>query len=522
MNIREEIKNSVLKSIEILDYKGDFSVKVLKTQKSSSGDYFVNIAIEIAKKEGKDPMEVAEKIKDNISGKYFEKIEIINPGLISFFISKDYFLKEVKEALKRGNRFGQFSKKKEKIQIEFISASPIAPLTVGQGREGIFGDVLANVFKRYGFNVKKSYYVKDQGKLISILGHSVLKDDEAEYNGEYIDKLHKSIKGKDPSIVGKKAAKIILQKIIKKTVRNLKIRFDEWTLESILSKNKEADKIFNLLKEEGLIYEQEGAEWFMSTALGDERDRMVIKSDGEKKSLLDDIAYHKYKFEKKKFDKVIDIRGIDYLYDFPGLLSGVDAMLHMNKLQIVLLQFVVLVEGGKTVRMSKKGGEFIVLDDLLDELPVDVIRFFFLRESADTYLNFDLDLAKDISEKNPVFYIQNAYAKISRILNGFKNILGIREIKNVEFLNSKKEIDLMKQILRFPEIIEDTVQDYEVERISQYAIDLVNSFYKFYTRCYVSTKDKKVKEAQLNLIIMTKIVLKNTLDLMGIRAPGKI
>ncbi|HNY36271.1 MAG TPA: arginine--tRNA ligase [Candidatus Pacearchaeota archaeon] len=522
MNIREEIKNSILKSIEFLDYKGDFSVKVLKSQKSSSGDYFVNIAMEIAKKEGKDPMEIAKKIKDNIKGKYFEKIEVMSPGFINFFISKEYFLKEIREALKRGNKFGHFSKKKEKIQIEFISANPTGPLTVSQGREGIFGDVLTDVFKRYGFNVKKSYYINDQEKLILILGHSVLKDDEAEYNGEYIDRLHKSIKSKDPFIVGKKAAKIIMQKIIKKTIRKLKIKFDEWTQESVLSKNKEADKIFNLLKDEGLIYEQEGAEWFMSTALGDERDRMVIKSDGEKNYLLDDIAYHKYKFEKKKFDKIIDIRGTDYLYDFPGLLSGVEATLHINKLQAIFLQSVVLVEGGKTVRMSKKGGEFIVLDDLTDELPVDVIRFFFLMESAENHLNFDLDLAKDISEKNPVFYIQNAYAKISRILKGLKNILGIREIKNVDLLNSKKEIDLMRQILRFPEIIEDTVHDCEVQRIPQYAIDLVNSFYKFYTRCYISTKDKKVKEAQLSLIVMTKIVLKNTLDLMGISAPGKI
>lgn len=522
MNIREEIKNSILKSIKILDYKGDFLIKISKSQKSSSGDYFVGIAMEIAKKEGKDPMEIANKIKDNIKGNYFEKIEVVNPGFINFFVSKEYFFKEIGEVLKRGNKFGQFPKKKEKIQIEFISASPTGPLTPSQGREGIFGDVLGNVFKKYGFNVKKSYHVNDQGKLISILGHSVLKDDEADYNGEYIDRLHKSIKGKDPYVVGKKASKIIMKRIIKKTIRKLKIRFDEWTLESVLSKDKGADKVLNLLKEEGLIYEQEGDEWFMSTALGDERDRVVIKSDGEKKYLLEDIAYHKYKFEKKKFNKVIDIRGTDYLYDFPGLLSGVEATLHIDKLQAIFLQSVVLVEGGKTVRMSKKGGEFIVLDDLLDELPVDVLRFFFLRESADNHLNFDLDLAKDISEKNPVFYIQNAYVKISNILKGFKNILGIRKINNVELLNSKKEIELMKQILRFPEIIEDTVHDYEVQRIPQYAIDLVNSFYKFYTRCYISTKDKKTREAQLSLIAMTKIVLKNTLDLMGISALGKI
>jgi arginyl-tRNA synthetase len=516
MNIREEIKSSVLKSIKDLDYKGDFSVKVLRTQKSSLGDYFVNIAIEIGKKEDKDPMEIAEKIKNNIKSKYFEKVEVVNPGFINFFISKEYYLKEITEALKKGNKFGQSPKKKEKIQIEFISANPVGLLTPSQGREGVFGDTLSNVFKKYGFKVRKSYHLDDQGKSISVLGHSVLKDDESEYTGEYIDKLHKNIKSKDPYVVGKKAAKIIMQKIIKKTIKRLKIKFDEWPTESVLSKAKEVDKVINLLKEEGLIYEQEGAEWFMSTAMGDERDRMIIKSDGDKRPLLKDIAYHKYKFEKKKFDKVVDIKPIDYSSDLQGLMTGVEAMLHVNKLQVVLLQFVVLVEEGKIVRMSKKGGEFVVLDDLLDELSVDVIRFFFLMKSADTYLNFDLDLAKDLSENNPVYYVQNAYAKISYILKGFKNILGLRKIKNIELLNSKKEMDLIKQILRFSEIIEDTVNDYEVQRIPQYAIDLVNSFYRFYSKCYISNKDKKRREAQLNLIAMAKAVLKNTLDLMGI------
>jgi len=302
MNIREEIKSSVLKSIKTLGYEGDFSIKVSRTQKASLGDYFVNVAMEIGKKENKDSMEIAEKIKDNIKGKYFEKIEVINPGFINFFISKDYHFKEIVEALKKGNKFGQFPKKKEKIQIEFISANPVGPLTPSQGREGIFGDVLSNVFKKYGFKVKKSYHLDDQGKSILALGHSVLKDDESEYAGDYIDKLHKSIKSKDPNVVGKKAAKIIMQKIIKKTIKRLKIKFDEWPTESVVSKAKEADKVINLLKEEGLIYEQEGAEWFMSTALGDERDRMIIKSDGDKRPLLNDIAYHKYKFRSSGLD----------------------------------------------------------------------------------------------------------------------------------------------------------------------------------------------------------------------------
>lgn len=522
MNIREEIKNSVLKSIKILDYEGDFLVKVLRPRKSSSGDYSVNVAIEIGKRENKDAMEIAERIRENIKGKYLERIEIINPGIINFFVSNEYVLKETKEALKKGKMFGRFAKKKGKIQVEFMSVNPTGPLTVGNGREGVFGDVLANVFKRYGYNVKKTYHINDQKKQIIILGHSVLKDDEAEYAGEYIDKLHKKIKGKDPYVVGKKAAKIIIQEIIKKTIKRLKIELNEWPLESILYKNKEIDKVISLLRDEELTYEQEGSEWFMSTALGDERDRVIIKGDGEKTYLLEDIAYHRQKFEKKKFDKVIDIWGADHLGEALGLTAGVDAMLHINKLQIVPLQFVVIFEEGKTVRMSKKGGEFIVMDDLLNELPIDVIRFFFLMELSDIRLNFDLDLAKNKSEKNPVFYIQHAYAKISSLLRNSKRILRIKKANNIEFLSNKKEIELMKQVLRFPEVIEDTAQDCEVQRIPQYALNLVNSFYKFYAGCYLLTKDKKIREAQFDLIVEVRLVLKNTLDLMGISVPEKI
>lgn len=522
MSIREEIKNSVFKSLKALGYEGDFSIKVLRSQKASFGDYSVSVAMEIAKKQGRNPIEIAEKIKENIKGKYFEKVEVANPGFINFFISKEYVLKEIGEVLKKGKKFGQFPLKKEKIQVEFISANPTGPLTVGNGRGGPFGDVLANVLKKYGFKVKKAYYINDHGKQILSLGHSVLKDEEAKYAGEYIDKLGKKIKGKDPYRVGKEAAKIIMRDMIKRTVKKLNIKFDEWFSESVLYKGKDIDNVIRLLREEGLTYEQEGAEWFMSTALGDERDRVIIKSDGEKTYLLGDIAYHKYKFEKKKFDKVINIWGADHFGDVAGLIAGVEAMGHMDKLEIVLLQFVTVVKDGKTVRMSKRMGTAVTMDDLLDELSPDVIRFFFLMKSSDTHLNFDLDLAKEQSEKNPVFYVQYAHARIASILKKSKKILRVRRIKKVELLNDKREIELMKQILKFPEIVEDTANDYEVHRIPQYALDLANSFHKFYAECHVLTDDMKLREARLGLSAAAKIALKNTLELMGISAPEKM
>jgi arginyl-tRNA synthetase len=522
MSIRAEIKKNILEVLKLLGYEENIPIKIVRPQKSSFGDYSVSVAMELGKSNGDNPMKIAEKIKEKIKGKYFDKIEVVHPGFINFYISPKYFFKEIKEAFEKKDNFGQFSKKKKKVQVEFISANPTGPLTVGNGRGGPFGDVLANVFKKYGYEVKKAYYINDHGKQILSLGHSVLKDEEAKYTGEYIDKLNKKIKGKDPYKVGKEAAKIILNEIIKKTVKKLNINFDEWFSENTLYEKKEVDKVLEFLREAGLTYEQEGAEWFMSTALGDERDRVIVKSDGEKTYLLGDIAYHRNKFEKGKFDKVINIWGADHYGDVPGLIAGVEAMGHMNKLEIILLQFVTVTKEGKTLRMSKRLGTAIAMDDLLDEISADVIRFFFLQKSADTHLSFNLDLAKEQSEKNPVFYVQYAYARISSILKNANKMSRINKIKNVELLNNKKEIELMKQILRFPEIIEETANDYEVHRIPQYAIDLANAFHKFYTECHVLTVDKELREARLGLVSLSKTVLKNTLKLMGISAPEKM
>ena len=522
MNIREEIRKSVLESLKRIRFKKDYTIKVLRPKEASFGDYSVSIAMEMGKAEGKNPIEIAEKIKEGIHSKYFEKIEVIKPGFINFFVSKEVIAKETNEALKRGRNFGMLASKKEKIQVEFISANPTGPLTVGNGRGGPFGDVLANTLKSAGYKVKKAYYVNDHGKQIESLGHSVLKDEEAKYSGEYIDKLNKKLKGKDAYKVGKQAAKIILQDMIKKTVKNLNIKFDEWFSETNLYNNKEVDKVIDLLRKEGLLYEQEGATWFNSMSFGDERDRVIIKSDGEKTYLAGDIAYHKYKFEKKKFNKVINIWGADHFGDVPGLMAGVEAMGHKGKLEVVLLQFVTVMKDGKTVRMSKRLGTAVTMDDLLDELSPDVIRFFFLMKSANTHLSFDLDLAKEQSEKNPVFYVQYAYARMSSILKNSKNLIRIRKIKNAELLKHEREIELMKEILKLPEIIEDTSIDYEVHRIPQYAIDLATAFHKFYSECHVLTDDKKLKDARLGLVAAARVALRNTLDLLGVSAPEKM
>ena len=520
MNVREEIKNSISKSLKSLDYGDEFVVKVLKPKEASFGDYSVSVAMEIAKKEGKNPSEIAEQIKEGIDNKYFEKIEVVNPGFINFFVSKDLILSEIQEVLKKGDKFGDLNISKSKIQVEFISANPTGPLTVGNGRGGPFGDVLANVLAKTGSKVEKAYYVNDYGQQILSLGHSVLKDTEAKYAGEYIDELALSIKETDPYKVGVKASSIVLEGI-KKTVANLNIKFDEWFSETSLHNKGEVEKVIELLKKKGFTYESEGALWFKSTMFGDERDRVIVKTGGNNTYLAGDIAYHRNKFEKKKFDKVINIWGADHFGDVPGLMAGVEAIGHKGKLEIVLLQFVTVMKDGKPVKMSKRMGTAVLMDDLLSELPPDVIKFFFLQKSNNTHLNFDMDLAREQSEKNPVYYVQYAHARITGVLRN-AGTSSIKKINNVSLLTHISEIELMKEILKLPEIIEDTSVDYQVHRIPQYALDLATSFHKFYNDCHVLVEDEKLKEARLGLVYATKIALKNTLELMGISAPEQM
>jgi len=536
MNARDYIEKITQNAIQTLQEQGVFgepgvsAISVLKPKERSHGDYAVNVAMEIAKKEKKNPMEIAEALKEQMAKnddvfEYFDLIEVVTPGFINFYFSKHYLWKIGGEALAQGEKFGNLQiGKDQKAQVEFVSANPTGPLTVGNGRGGPFGDVLANVLKKAGYKTEKAYYINDYGQQILALGHSVLKDDQAKYTGEYIDDLNKSLvaKIKDPYKLGKEAAKIILNLIIKKTIEKLNIKFDEWFSESKLHESKEVDKTIELLKKKGLVYEQDSAQWFKATQFGDERDRVLVKSDGTNTYLAGDIAYHKYKFEKKKFNKVINIWGADHFGDVPGLMAGVEALGHKGKLEVILLQFVTVMKDGKPVKMSKRLGTAIAMDDLLDELPPDVVRFFFLQKSANTHLNFDMDLAKEQSDKNPVFYVQYAYARLSSILRSANWRSSAKRIENVELLVHPSELNLLKQINYLPEIIEEVALNYQVHHLTQYALDLATAFHQFYNECHVLIDDEKLKQARLGLLSATRVALKNTLDILGITAPEKM
>jgi arginyl-tRNA synthetase len=423
--------------------------------------------------------------------------------------------------LSQGEKFGQIKiGKNKKIQVEFISANPTGPLTVGNARGGPLGDVLGNVLKKAGFKVEKAYYINDYGMQILTLGHSILKDSEAKYKGKYIDDLAKKIKNDDPYKAGEKAAELIV-KMIKKTTIKMGIKYDEWISEKKLHQSRAVEKILEFLRKKDLIYEKEGASWFKSSEFGDERDRVVVKSDGWKTYLAGDITLHQYKFKNKKFDKVIDIWGADHHGDVPGLQAGVSALGYKGKLEIILLQFVTLFEKGKEIKMSKRLGTFVTMDELIDMVGIDAVRFFFLQKSANTHLNFDLELAKEQSEKNPVYYIQYANARIYSILKK-SNIKFSKSKINFNLISHPSELNLIKQLISFPEIIEDTVKDYQVQRIPQYALDLATAFHRFYRDCRVLSDDKKLTQTRLSLVFESKMILRNTLDLMGISAPEKM
>lgn len=531
MNTRNELKKYTRTAIENLQKKAVFSkfeipnTHILKPKEPLNGDYALSIAMEIAKIEKENPIDVAQNIKEEIQeikgiGKIFSRIEAVNPGFVNFYLNPEFLEKKIDDVLNEKEKFGNVPLgKNQKVQVEFISANPTGPLTVGNGRGGPFGDTLANVFIKAGYDVKKCYYVNDYGKQISVLGHSIMKDADAKYAGEYIDELAKKFKDRtDIYAIGEEASVSILSDI-KKTTDGLNIKYDEWFSEKTLHKKGEVDKVVDILTKKGYTYEKEGAIWFKSTDFGDERDRVIIKSDGTKTYLAGDLAYHLNKFEKKKFDKVINVWGADHYGDVKGLVGGVKA-LGYDGLEIILLQFVSVLRNGKPVKMSKRLGTAIAMDDLIDELPADVIRFFFLQKSANTHLNFDIELAKEQSDKNPVFYVQYAYARICSILRS-------GECSNIDTsipcnFSHDKEIALMRQIVRLEDIIEDTANDYQVHRIPQYALELSAAFHQFYNECHCLVEDESIKKARLKLLQATKIALKNTLGVMGISTPEKM
>ena len=406
--------------------------EVAKTENEKFGDYFSSVALKTAKASGKNPLEEAQRIKTEIEAKnsrLFSKIEIAGAGFLNFFLAEDVLQKELKNILEQGEKYGEVDfGKGAKVQVEFISANPTGSLTLGNGRGGFFGDALANVLKKAGFEAKKEYFVNDAGYQVEVLGHSVLKDDKGQYKGEYINELNKKLVGwfssRDPKKIGQKAAADILKNLIQPTIeKRMKIEFDSFVSEKEIKDSGKPQKILEILKKKNLIFEKDGAVWFRSMEFGDDKDRVLITSkeserEGEATYLLPDAAYHYKKFKEDKFDLVIDIWGADHHGYISRLQAAGKALGAWNetKLKIIIMQLVRLIKDGQEVKMSKRAGNFVTLDELLEEIPLDAARWFFLARAPETHMDFDMNLAREQSPKNPVYYAQYAHARISSIL----------------------------------------------------------------------------------------------------------
>ena len=445
--------------------------------------------------------------------------------------------------MKQKEKFGDLKiGKNQKINIEFVSANPTGPLHLGHGRGAFWGDILSNIFKKAGYKVTREYFINDYGKQILLLGKSInvrylqllgknVEIGEDFYKGEYVKDIANGIIKKAGSkyLAAKEAkrigifAEIGLKKMLgeaKKLLGKIGVKYDIWFSEKYLYKKGLVKKAVGLLKKKGFTYEKEGALWFTSTEFGDDKDRVLIKVNGEPTYFASDVAYHINKISRK-YDLIINGWGADHWGYKPRLMAAAKVLEFDNKLKIIVGQFVRLIEKGQEVKMSKRGGTFFALEDLINEVGLDVTRFFFLMKSVDTHIDFNLDLAKEQSQKNPVYYIQYAYARIHSILAKSK-VKNQKSKLNLNLLKEESELELIKQLIRLPEIIEDTAKDFQVQRLPQYAIDLADSFHKFYENCRVISDDKDLTRARLALIEATRIVLKNTLDLMGISAPQKM
>ncbi len=543
MNMKNEIEKYLKQAIlEVAKNENavsldEFKIAIDRPKDEQFGDYTTNIAMVLAKPLKKSPMEIAEVIKAEIlrlaslaQDDILEKVEVVAPGYINFYLSKKYFQDKIIEINEKENKFGNSEIGKGiKVNNEFISANPTGPLHLGNGRGGFFGDSLSRVLRKSGFEVTNEYYVNDAGEQTLKLAHSFKGDSEAVYAGEYIDEMRE----KYPELLSKpvetsavQVSAVVVIDYIKPTINKMKVAFDSWTHEKALYDEGYVDRAIKILQEKKLTFEKDNALWLRTTDFGDDKDRVLVKSDAQKTYFASDCGYILNKMERG-FDIMIETWGADhhgYIQRFKAAAKALG--FEEEKISFEIVQLVRLVKDGKEVRMSKRAGNVVYIDDLIEEIGHDVTRFFFLMYSPDTHMNFDLGLAKERSQKNPVFYVQYAHARICSILTKAAD-LGVRipsgESNFLEVLVHEKEVSLIKELEKFPELVEEIAESYEVHKLPHYAIRLADKFHSFYDACRViDEENEELTKARLSLVQATKIVLAETLRLIGVDAPEKM
>lgn len=501
-------------------------LKVNFSKEAKFGDYSSNIALVLSKLLKKNPLEIAEKLAKEIKDKNLEKVEPVPPGHLNFYLSKEYLKTSLVRINQEREKFGNNQQGKGiKVCNEFISANPTGPLHVGNGRGGFYGKAIGNILEKNGFEKINEYYINDGGNQILRLGHSVLKDEEACYQGEHLEKLNKEFGGKfSVRETGEKAADRILEEIIKKTIQEkMKIHFDSWISEKKDIDGKgETEKALAWLKEKNLTYEKEGALWLKSKNFSDEKDRVLIKSDGERAYLASDCGYILNKI-KRGFSKSIILLGADHHGYISRIQAAYRALEFPGELKIIVVQMVRLVQDGKEVRMGKRLGNVVLIDDLIQAVGQDVANFFFLMYSPKSHMNFDLKLAQEKSLKNPVYYVQYAHARICSILRKAKEEKIIFSEADLSQIGQEKELRLIRTLNKFPDLVSELAETLEVHKLPYYAIKLADDFHSFYDEVKVIDRaDLEKTRARLKLVNAVRIVLAETLRLMGVGAPEKM
>ncbi|MFC1902378.1 arginine--tRNA ligase [Chloroflexota bacterium] len=518
-----------------------------RPQNPEHGDYASSLPLKLARAIGVNPMTIAASTTQHIApSPEIDNITIAPPGFINFTLKKEWLAEQVDAILEASDAYGNIELGQgRRVQIEFVSVNPTGPLHVGHGRGAILGSTLANVLTAAGYQVEREYYINDAGNQIDAFRRSIYvryqqgRGIDAEipadgYPGKYLIDMVREIMAEDKGKLGKLAeaeltarlGQIGLEKVISQIRADLEmlgVSFDVWFSEQSLYDNGGYETALARLKQGGHLAEKEGATWFVSTALGEDKDNVVVRTDGTPTYFATDIAYHYNKFLERNFDSVIDIWGADHMGHVSRMKAVVGALgIDPARLTVIIAQMVTLRRGGELVKISKRSGDIITLRELVEEVGADACRFFFLSRTADSQMDFDLELAKKQSADNPVYYVQYAHARIASILRlarekGVDNRGG-----DVSLLTTEPELTLIRKMLLLPEILETIAQTLEPHHLTYYAQDLATVFHSFYKQCRVISGDAALTGARLKLVKAAKLVLGRTLNLMGMTAPDSM
>jgi arginyl-tRNA synthetase len=547
--IKRVISSKVKEVLESLypEHKDTFfEVEIPKNE--AFGDYSTNVALVLKGKVGKPPREIAQSFSEMLNQEEnFSKVEVAGPGFINFWIAEDFYRKNLKDLLEKGDDFFKLDLGRgQKVLVEFVSANPTGPLHIGHGRGAAYGDSIARILSQTGFSVVREYYINDQGTQMQTLGKSVylrakelvgekIEFPEDGYQGAYIYDIAKLALERYPNLLSLPedeaialcrdlAVEVILEDI-RMDLENFRVRFDSWYSERSLFERGVVARVLRLLEEKGLIYEKDSALWFRAKDFGDEKDRVLRKSTGDYTYFASDIAYHYEKFFERGFDLCVNLWGADHHGYVPRLKAAMKALgVPEEKLRVILIQMVNLLEGTELKSMSTRRGEFVELKELISEVGTDAVRFIFLSRSSDSPLDFDVELTKKQSQENPVYYVQYAHARICSVFakaeeKGIKpNFLEA----NLALLQEKEELKLLKLIDSFDDVLESSALQLAPYKITYYLMDLASAFHDYYTKYRIIQDDTELMQARLALCEGVRKVLRQGLDLLGVSAPEKM